>query len=158
MQRPSHFITHWYNQMLSNWEQSWQYQYTWIKKNMQRIIAYSVETVLLILTFFFCTSHINDNHFYMRLTTKSTSPKHRRLRTLEQSKETSENKTHYKGFAGKRYTSVECDWKLCCVFSMDTTHCEISDRSHRERKQLQKYNLKIRWSRYFCVFVFTFKF
>lgn len=65
---------------------------------MQRIIAYGVETVLLIVTFFFfCTSHINDNHFYMRLTTKSTSPKHRRLRSLEQSKETSENKRRYKG-------------------------------------------------------------
>lgn len=45
----------------------------------------------------FCTSHINDNHFYMWLTTKSTSPKHHRFRTLEQSKQTSGNKTYYKG-------------------------------------------------------------
>ena len=51
-------------------------------------------------------------------TTKSTSPKHRRFRTLEQSKQTSENKMHYKGLLvrGIPVLYVIEDFAVCSVW------------------------------------------
>lgn len=57
----------------------------------------------------------------MRLTTKSTSPKHHRFRTLEQSKQMSKNKTHYKGLLVRGIPVLNVLKTLLCVlYGYDT--------------------------------------
>ena len=63
----------------------------------------------------------------MRQTTKSTSPKHRRFRTLEQSKQTSENKMHYKGLLvrGIPVLNVIEDFAVCSVWLQHIVRYQI---------------------------------